>query len=368
MDPDAGKRDRRKLDLKTIRRLYLDEGLTQRQIAERFGVSKWTIQARLKRLKVLPPPPKRIDPKIITNLYVKKKWSAVRIAKHLDVTDSGVRHRLKSLGLLRPRAPRDKPDIKTIKQLYVEKRWSRRRIAIHFGVSDWLVDDRLMRAGVTLRPRSFLDDETTKKAVIERIKDLYLKEGLTVAETARRVHTDRPTVTRLLKSSGIQVPRRPDRDVNEILRLYGEEGWPADRIAERFGTTTRVIYHHVFNAGLTRRSLRPRLDPKKIRKLYVDQEMSGTKIAEMFQVGYKTLAKFLDAEGIERRPRGKEKRKPARYFDPRLARLEVGECFHIQVLDPQPAQVYFSKQARKLNIRIATRKVGPTTLRITRYE
>ena len=366
MNADAEKRERRKLDSKTIRSLYVDKGWSRARIAEHLGVSKWTIGSRLKRLEISPPPP-TIDPKALRKLYVEKNWSPAQIAKHLKVSSAGVRFRLSQLGVRSPR-PRPRPDVEKIRKLYIEKGWSRNRIAKHLGVSDWSVATRLVGMGVSLRPRSVLLDEAKKDAVIEKIKDLYVNGGLTVEETARRVHINRPTVSKLLKSEGIVVPQRPQYDLKEILHLYHDLEWTADRIAERFGCKTKVIFRAISKSGETRRSRRPPLDPAKIRELYVDQEVGLVKLAKLFQVGEQTLRKFLDAEGIERRTRGRRSSKRrARHYDPRLANLEVGECFHIQCLDPAPAQVYFSKEAKKLNIRIATRRDGPTSLRITRF-
>jgi DNA-binding XRE family transcriptional regulator len=366
MSPDAEKRERRKLDTKTIRSLYVDKGWSQARIAEHLGVSKWTIGSRLKRLEISPPPP-RLDPETVRKLYVEKNWSPTQIAKHFEVTAEGVRYRLSQLGV-RSARPRPEPDVEKIRKLYLEEGWSQQRIAKHLGISPWTVENRLKRLGVTLRPRSVLLDEAKKDAVIEKIKDLYLNQGIKIEDIARIVHVNRPTVSKLLKSEGIVVPRRPQRDLEEILHLYHDLEWTADRIAERFGCKTKAIFHAICKSGETRRSRCPPLDPAKIRELYVDQEVPLVKIAELFRVGYLTINKVLDAEGIERRTRGRRSSKRrARHYDRRLANLRVGECFHIQCLDPAPAQVYFSREAKKLNIRIATRRDSPTSLRITRY-
>ena len=361
-------RDRRRLDLEMIRSLYVVEGWSHARIAEQLGVSKWTIRSRLNRLGISAHPPK-IDPAVVRELYVEKNWSPTQIAKQLKVATSSVRSRLSCLGLLSVR-PRLKLELEKIRELYFEKSWSQRRIAIHFGVSAWSIAERLKQFGIhpRPRPRSVLGDKSKRDAVIRRIKDLYLNEGLTVEQIARRLRISNSTVSRLLKNEGVDVPRRPKRDLKEILRLYVESGWTADRIAERFGTTTRAIFHEIFKSGVTRRSLRPKLDPAKIREMYVDQELTVKRIAELFQVGQLTIYRVLDAENIERRPRGSERRKSARHFDPRLANLEVGESFQVQCLDPVPVQVYFSRQAKNLKIRIATRRTGATALQVTRYE
>jgi DNA invertase Pin-like site-specific DNA recombinase len=261
-----------------------------------------------------------------------------------------------------------------VKKLYVEKGWPRSRIASHLGVSDWSIEMALRRLGVPLRPRSILGDKAKRPVVIKQMKDLYLKQGLTVEETARRVHIRRPTVSRILKSEGVTVPKKPQRipgkpkrNLEKILHLYLHRGWTAERIAEHFGCTTRAIFHQIYNAGKSRASLRPPLDPAKIKELYIDDGVTVKQIAEQFRVGHHAINKILDSEGIERGHQRTSKKRRSAHYDPRIAQLDVGESFQVQCLDPLPVQVYFSRLAKGLNIRISTQRVSPTALLITRY-
>jgi len=356
--------DRRKLDLGEVRRLYVEQGWSQNRIASHFGVAKYTIGQRLKRLGISPPSP-TIDAETVRSLYVDEKWSPTRIAKHLKVSTAGVRYRLISMGVLIVRR-RPRPDVGLIKKLYVDDGWSCLRIDKHLGVSNWTVEDRLKREGVRLRTASVLDDETKRDAVIDQIKDLYLNKRLTLQETAYAVHVSRNTVSKLLRSEGITVPFRPVYDIKEILHLYVDLGWTAERIAERFGCKTKLIFRHIFKAGVTRRDLRPALDPEKIRALYVEERYTVNKMAELFQVGTKTIKKIFEAEGIEKPGRGRRPRF-SRHYDPRIANLDVGEYFEVQCMDVSSVQGYFLKLARQIGIRISTQKAGETALRITRY-
>ncbi len=257
-------------------------------------------------------------------------------------------------------------DADEIKRLYVEEGWSRRRIRKNLGVSDWTVEDRLKHLGIAIRPLGVLNDKSAKGAVIEMIKDLYLNQGMTVEKIAPLVHIDRPAVSRVLKREGIPVPRKPQRDLKEILHLYHELGWKASRIARRFGCTERAIFHQIMNSGVTRRSMRPPLDPAKIKEMYVDQEIGSVRISEHFHVNRNTIVDILRDQGIEIRTRGRTRTRRARFYDPRLGNLNVGESFNIQCLDPAMPRSYFWKLAKKMNIQIASQMIGPTALRITR--
>ena len=362
--------ERRKLDVGEIRRLYVDEGWTHRQIARHFGVSTWTVRSRLKRLGISPPPP-TIDAETVRKLYVDDKWPPTRIAEHLNVSASGVRYRLESQGLLKVKTRPPEPDLELIRVLYVDEGWSLMRLAHRLGVSTWLVEDRLKKAGVQLRrsPRPYdirLSDGPERDALIEEIKDLYLNKRLSVEETGHAVYLGKTMVKRILKSVGIQVPFKTEYDIKEIVHLYADLGWTAEKIGERFGCKTKAIFRMLFASGVTRRGLRPPLDTEKIKKLYLDESYTVKKIAEDFQVCVKTIKKILAAEGIEKR--GPDRRpRFSRHYDPRIAQLDIGECFQVQCLDAQPVQAYYSKLARQLDIRISTKMVGPTALRITRY-
>lgn len=253
-----------------------------------------------------------------------------------------------------------------IKRLYVVERWSLRRIGKHLGISNWTIEDRLKRLGIHIRPRGVLNDEAARGAVIEKIKDLYLNQGVTIEKIAPLVHISRPTVSRVLKSEGTQVPRKSPRDLKEILHMYHELGWKASRIARHFGCTERIIFHQIMGSGATRRSMRPPLDPVKIKEMYVDQGIGTVRISEYFHINRNAILKILLEEGVEIRPRGRARTRRSRFYDPRVGNLDVGECFNIQCLDPATPRSYFLKLAKKMNIQIATQRVGPTALRITR--
>lgn len=369
-----------------IKKLYIDKGWTQIQIASLFGVSKWSIANVLKQLGVPQRPPsilydRKKRPAVIKkikDLYANQGLSLNEIARRVHIAASTVAELLRKEGINVPKRPtRRRPNPEKVKNLYSEKQWSRPRIAKHLGVSNRSVKAALEQMGVATRPRTVLKDPDKGPALVEKIKDLYINQRLSLEETARQVHVGPPTVSKLLKSEGISVPLRPGRkrlpprrDLKEILHLYNDEGWTAARIAARLGCTTTTIRNDIKTAGATLRNRTPLLDPAKIRELYVDQEVPAIKIAERFRVGYRTIKKILDAEGIDvlqGRPRNLKKRRSSLY-DPRLAKLEVGESFQIQVLEPYTAQEYFLRLAKGMNIGISTQKVGPTALLITRYE
>jgi DNA-binding transcriptional regulator LsrR (DeoR family) len=369
-----------------IKKLYVEKGWAQHQIAEHLGVSKWSITNRIRQLN-LPVRPASIfydkakRPAVIKevkHLYLRQGISLTEIARRIHSTRSKVAEVLKSEGIDVPATKkRESAAAKArkgekIRRLYIEKHWSRNRIALHLGISAWSVDAHLTRLGMPLK-RNILGDPKKRAGLLEKAKHLYINQELTIADAARKVGLDAKKVSEFLRRDGLSVKRKRKleetrkREIREILHLYLDLGWTAERIGERFGRTTKAIFHVIFNAGESRRSHRPPLDRAKIKEMYVDQDITVKAIAEHFRDGHHAIDKVLDDEGIERGHQRTRKKRRSSHYDPRLENLDVGESFQVQVLDPYPAQVYFSRLAKQMNIRIATQRVGPTALRITRY-
>ena len=108
-----------KLDPETVRRLYVDEGLTPRQISERFGVSHQAVYERLRRLGV--------------------KTDRTRPAKIKADQD----------------ALRKKVDLDTLRKLYVEQQLSLCDTGRIMGADASLLRRILVIEGVEIRPIRF---------------------------------------------------------------------------------------------------------------------------------------------------------------------------------------------------------------------
>jgi len=99
----------------------------------------------------------------------------------------------------RPLGQKHNPELR---RLYEVEELSLRQIAKHYGVSHQAVHDRLLRMGVTLRERS----RRRELFEAEVLRELYVTNGLTLAEVGAKLNVTPYFVTRELKRHGI--PRR----------------------------------------------------------------------------------------------------------------------------------------------------------------
>lgn len=329
---------------------------------------------------------RRLDPDKVKKLYLDKGLSQQKVALHLGFSQSAVGQTLRRLGV-RPR-PRGilsdeskKPAVyKKIKNLYVEKGWPQKRIASHLGFSQASIRTALQRMGVPSRPWGGGGYDGKKRlAIIKKLKDLYLKRGVSLTQAARRAQVTHDTARKMLKSEGINVPIRPPSprlDPEKIKKLYLEIGWRRERIALHFGVSTPTIASALRHLGVAPRPRTILTDKakrsaalKKIKKLYVEEEWTQSRIASHFGLSKWSITNALRRMGVPARPAHRiAKKRRSNLYDPRLASLDVGESFQIQVLDPYLAREHFLRLAKGINIRISTKKVGHTALVITRYE
>src|SRR5688500_1088658 len=136
--PVAGKK--RRLDPDKVKKLYLEEGLSQEQIGLRLGFSQSAIGETLRRLGVRPRPRTVLSDE----------------SKKADVD-------------------------KKIKNLYLEKGWAQKRIASQVGCSESSIRLALKRMGVLSRCKASVRYVGKKRlAIIKKLKDLYLKRGVSL--------------------------------------------------------------------------------------------------------------------------------------------------------------------------------------------
>ena len=90
-----------------LRELY-EEGLTLKQIGERFGMTKQAVQLRLIKAGVprrlgCPRPLPNPDPKVVESMYFNEEISLVRISERVGASIQKVRRVARELGLNRSR-------------------------------------------------------------------------------------------------------------------------------------------------------------------------------------------------------------------------------------------------------------------------
>jgi transposase len=152
--------------------------------------------------------------------------------------------------------PIPRPPAAELRRLYVTERHSLDTIGFHYGVSKWTVNGWLRKARIGRRQSGW-----AKMIPAERLHALYVTEGLTIEQIARRERADPNTVWLALKYH--HIPRRPQ----------GRQVSPPPHTAE-------------------------------LRRLYLVEQRSIRQLAGKFSVSYATMRNWLSAAGIPLRPRG----------------------------------------------------------------
>jgi len=179
-------------DKATLERLYHGEGLTQEEMASRFGVTQTTISTWMVRLGV---------------------------TKQSD---------------------RPYHDEEILRKLYHDEGLSQEEIAEQFDVAPNTISEWMGRLGITTRP---FEDAPYKQEKVLRY--LHHDEGLTWEEMADRFGVGKSTIQYWLQRHGIEgrSPNRERYDIPEddLREMYAREGRSARECAEHFGCTPPVI-------------------------------------------------------------------------------------------------------------------------------
>jgi transposase len=266
---------RRPPDPATLRRLYIDEGLTVAAVAARLGVAHGTAHKWLLAAGVPMRPPVSTP--------------------RTDVSDDDIR------------------------RLYTSEGQTAAEIAAHLGCPATTVYNRLQRLGVPRRPAV---PRTRIRPADDELRRLYDGEGLSLRQLAERFSVTRQAVHQWLVAAAI--PRRPpaapeeDPDLPALIALYAE-GWSGPQLARHFGCSPRTIYGRLESAGVTRRDRRA---VSRIELLdAIDAGLSAPGMAARFDVSVSAVCRALDREGLETPAQAARRRARERY----ATLLEVAE-------------------------------------------
>jgi DNA-binding Lrp family transcriptional regulator len=155
----------------------------------------------------------------------------------------------------------------------------------------------------------------TKQLDIPRdlLERLYYEEGLSRQKIADRLGCTEWIVRSQMERYGLPARRPWDYrriDIPEGLlrRLYYEEGLSQVKIAERIGCDERVIRDRMREFGMEPKSPADykwlHIPEALVRKLYCQDGLSLTQIAEQLGCSQTVILRRLQTYGIDRRPRG----------------------------------------------------------------
>jgi len=180
---------RKQFDRELIEELYLRQGLVVREVADKLGVSRRSVQAELDRHNITfrNKPGKRIVPpdrETLIRYYTVERLTLVEIGRIVGSCAEIVRRLLNEYGIER-RSPVNgfSDEIvgrERLFQLYVTDKMSVSQIAQKFGISDASVYKYLKRHGIKLRSSKItLEYDLLKKLIVD--------EKLTLKQAAKKI-------------------------------------------------------------------------------------------------------------------------------------------------------------------------------------
>jgi DNA-binding CsgD family transcriptional regulator/transposase-like protein len=248
-----------------LEELYIEQGLTTAEVAERVGGSPARVLAGVRRAGIptrAPGTPSgrrliRLTPELLHQLYVVEGLSAAQVAERVGGDGKRVWAALVRAGI--PRRPRARPprtlnaSREELVVAYVEERVSIDELADRYGVPPFQVRLKLRAEGIRRPPPG---SPAPTAPPLDELARLYVDEGRTLAQLAAQYHTSGPHVRAWLVEAGVTIAPRTSRQhrrelpVEAIEEWYWEEGCTAAEIAERLGATGHKVLRCLHDAGV----------------------------------------------------------------------------------------------------------------------
>ena len=194
---------------------------------------------------------KDLDKKTLKRLYLKEKRSIREIAQMSRCSPTQVRYRCIKYGIkLRPNTWNRKINIKksVLMRLYVKENKSIAEVAEILSCSRTTLLKRCKEYDIPLRSQTL---EGLTKLLLQK---LYIKEGKTTRDIAKIMGCSGDVIRRRCKKFGIALrnpgTKKLEIDESRLRRLYLKEGKCMYEIAEIFKCSTGVISKRIRRLGI----------------------------------------------------------------------------------------------------------------------
>jgi len=194
------------LNKEALKRLYITEKRTLREIAKMFGCSntliryrclKYGIRLRSKGRKIF-----KIRKSVLQRLYVDEGRSLKNIGEILSCSSYTISNRCKQYGIYLVNRKKIKELNKPLLQkLYTMEGKTVREIAKIIGCSREAVRNRCKQCGIPLRPTGSKALENINEQVLRR---LYIKEGKSITEISKIFGCVVSTISQKVKRFGLK--------------------------------------------------------------------------------------------------------------------------------------------------------------------
>ena len=196
------------------------------------------------------------------------------------------------------------PDMKTLRLLYVDEGRTEAEVAKLLGTSRSRVAEAMEQAGIERR--------TTQRICPVSAEDLRSAFGApssTIASLARRFRVSDATTARWLADAGLLSPD-PRVDHRRLEKLYVEKALTTREVAEKLHVTPERVRRELAIAGIPARSdhvRRPRANRVKVTdrrlvELYVKEGHNVVETAAILEVSTEYVRKRLHEAGLIKRP------------------------------------------------------------------
>jgi DNA-directed RNA polymerase specialized sigma subunit len=286
--------------------------LTQREIAERIGLSPSQVSYLMKRTGLSRRLGAQTRLQKLLDSGEAEGMTQGEIAERIGASRARVSQLMKEGGISYRRPRRAQKRLQEFFDSGEAEGLTQKEIAERVGVSPTRASQLIKEMGVPYqRPR-----RTQKR--LQKLLDSGEAEGMTRREVAERIGVSPGHVSLLLKNMGIshrpfKAGRQRDPEIRERLqRLFdsGEaEKMTQREIAERVGASRASVYQWMKEAGISyRRPRRPGPTQKRLQKLLDSGEAEGLtqkEIGERIGVGQVRVSYLMKRMGLSRRRKGR---------------------------------------------------------------
>lgn len=237
-----------------LERLYIEENLSMPAIGLIYGVSRQRVHQRIQKADIKRPK-LSLDRATLKKLYVREELKLQQVAERLGVTEGFVRSELRRYEIpLRPRK-RHRFGRELLYKLYVTDGMLMREVAKKLGCGQTSIANEIKRNCITERHST----SARRKLLFTRdqLHSFYVEQKLSSRQIAKLVGGHKGNVRYWLKKYGI--PRRAggkirrEIDKRRLRRLYLKEEMPIRLIAEEFGVSVSLVYNRLKRFGIIRK-------------------------------------------------------------------------------------------------------------------
>ena len=266
-------------DPEVLRRLYVDDGRTEGEIARLLSISQAHLAASLADAGIERRTGRRlcpVDARTLAELYSAPGATVASLSRGFHAASDTVQRWLADAGLL-PADPRI--DHARLRRLYVDRRLTVAEVADTLGIPRARVQRELVLAGVGLRSNHHRPPRGKRAALTDaRLERLYLKQRLPIQAIADRAGVSTLYVQKRLREVGLvkrlgsftpHCPIPPDELRRRAAELY-ETGLSMHSVGRELGVSGQTVRRALHEARVPVRRSGPRAHEEPTRTLVDD--------------------------------------------------------------------------------------------------